>query len=112
MNQVLDEIEKTSSPPKTFSKLSFSFSIITICVMMYALSLIPTELAVKDFFAPISTELMYATYAIILSSLIGFIMAIISFVKNEPTTIIKWIGGILNTGIFIFYIGRVFFHIW
>jgi hypothetical protein len=110
MNQLIDEIEKMTVVKKTFSKLSFIISIVTVLLCCYAYRLILLEK--PDIFKPLSNEITYATYAGLLSTIVGFIVAIISFIRKEPSTIVKWIGGVLNIGIFVFYTGRVIFHLW
>jgi hypothetical protein len=110
MNQIIDEIEKMPVVKKTFSKLSFIISIVTVLLYCYVYRLILLEK--PDIFEPSSNKFTYAAYAGFLSTIVGFVMAIISFMRKEPSTIVKWIGGVLNIGIFVFYIGRVIFHMW
>jgi hypothetical protein len=102
MSQVIDEIEKISAPKKTFSKLSFIISIVTVLLYVSAYRLRLSE--ESDFFKPSSNEFIYAIFTELMSIIVGFIVAIISFIKKEPSTIIKWIGGVLNLGFFIFLI--------
>jgi hypothetical protein len=98
MSEILDTIEE-EMPNMVFSKLSFGMAIITSTLLSYFFSILPSEIKASElpFFHP---ALIWITS---LSAPIGFLFSIISFVKKEPSSIIKWIGGIINTLIFLLF---------
>lgn len=105
MNQILDENEQALVPKKTFSKLSFSTSIITVILMFYYMSQIPSEIKVSDMDKPFISPLF--AIAMLLSCALGFVFALISFVKKEPSNAIKWMGGVINIILFLVFIGSI-----
>ena len=94
MNQILDETEDVLIPKKTFSKLAFGTAINTGILLFYYFTKITSDIKVSDISKPIFTP----TFDIILSLslLLGLVFSIISFVKKEPSSAIKWIAAIIN----------------
>jgi hypothetical protein len=97
MNEILDSIEEEIRP-KTFSQLSFGTALITIGAFVYFNNLIPSNMKLSDGFPVVNPVLMWTVR---LNFLLGFIFTVISFVKKEPSSKVKWIGGIVNALVFV-----------
>ena len=97
MNEILDSIEEEIRP-KTFSKLSFGTAVITIGAFVYSNNLIPPNMKLSEGFPVVNPVLIWAMR---LNFLLGFIFTVISFVKKEPSSKVKWIGGIVNVLVFV-----------
>jgi hypothetical protein len=106
MNQLLDESENISILKKTFSKLSFATSIITAILMLYIMTKIPSEIKVNDIGKPFISPLF--AMLMLLFCALGFIFTILSFVKKEPTTLIKWVGTVINMILILVLIWSIF----
>jgi hypothetical protein len=90
MNQLLDETNEVLTPQKTFSKLAFGTAIFSAILVFYYISQIPSEMKASDIGKPIFAPMMS------ISCLLGFVFTVISFVKKEPSSIIKWIAALIN----------------
>jgi hypothetical protein len=97
MNNILDEIDNDTIRTKTFSKLSFGMALFMLILGAYFNSLIPENVAQEGF--PIVSPMLIWLGR--LSIPISFIFSVISFIKREPSSFIKWAGGIFNTLIVI-----------
>jgi RsiW-degrading membrane proteinase PrsW (M82 family) len=106
MNEILDKIEEEKIVKKTFSILSFGMTIVIFTLFLYFNSLIPTEIKASDGFKNRIPE-NHEELAIVvkLSCMLGFVFSILSFVKKEPSSLIKWIGAIINILIFLLIVG-------
>ena len=105
MNQLLDESENIPILKKTFSKLSLGTSIITAILMLYFMSEIPSETKVEDIGKPFVSTLFVGL--MLLFCVLGFIFTIISFAQKEPSTLIKWVGAVINTILFLIFVWSV-----
>ena len=112
MSEVLDEIEKIKDAKKIFSRISFGFAVIAIIFLIYAFTQIPSDMRVADIGKPLPQTFIYANFAAAWSVLFGTIMAIISFVRKEHESFLKWVSSIFNIVSFIFYVGRLILHLW
>jgi hypothetical protein len=98
MNEILDRIEEEIRP-KTFSKWSFGTALIIMGLYTYMSSLVPSEMQFNAGGFPMIPLVL--TWAFRLSCLLGFIFTILSFVKKEPSSMMKWIGAIVSGLIFL-----------
>ena len=94
INQILDETTEVLILKKTFSKWAFGTAIITTTLIVYYATQIPSEMKASDVGKPF-IPLEFASI-MLLSCLLGFVFTIISFVKKEPSSVIKWAGAIIN----------------
>jgi hypothetical protein len=97
MNEILDSIEEEIRP-KTFSQLSFGTALITICAFVYVNNLMPSDMKLSDGFPVVNPVLIWTMR---LNFLLGFVCTVISFIKKEPSSKVKWIGGIVNALVFV-----------
>ncbi len=105
MNEILDEIE-VKNKNKTYSRLSFINSLLNIGLISYHIAGIPRMVKASEGFPEPSKILITATLVFCLT---GILMTILSFVKKEPSTLIKWLGAILNSLLFLFIVALVVF---
>ena len=110
---LLDDIKLTIElihlmEKKTYSKLSFVFSLVSTVIVGYFLSLLPSKIGVNEFVPAPSPFIVVATT---LTSILGFLFTVLSFARQEPSSPIKWIGGSINTVIFLLIVGSVVFSI-
>lgn len=106
MNEILDEIE-VETAKKTFSNLSFGIGIFNIIVLFYFS--IPL---IKSFFNTTGIETtgglpripLIFKWTMNIFQILGYTFAVLSFVKKEPSSKMKWIGGVLNMLLFLFSI--------
>jgi hypothetical protein len=94
MNQILDETDKALTPQKTFSKWAFGTAITTAILMFYYLTKITSDIKVSEIDKPVITPIY--DILISLSCLLGLVFTVISFVKKEPSSVIKWIAAVIN----------------
>jgi hypothetical protein len=106
MHPILDEIDSKPNTQKTFSKLSFVAALVTILLTVYLFNLMPDKIVVGRGVPVIPFKLIFI---IQVTCLLGFVFAIISLVKKEPSSVFKWIGGIFNILLFLAAIGCVIF---
>ncbi|MEK7257947.1 MAG: hypothetical protein AAB316_24525 [Bacteroidota bacterium] len=106
MNPTLDEIESKPKLSKTFSKLSFAFAVVSLILIGYLFGQIPSQIKASDGLTqPPRILAVVANFLVI----IGIVMTVLSFSKKEPTTWMKWVGGILNSIFFVMVIGSIIF---
>ena len=106
MTQLLDEIEKPTVFKKTFSRLSFGFTLLTIALFIYIHKQSQLGLTFTEDGIPINPiAFRFSDYATFLANFVGFILAVISLLNKEPTTLLKWIGVIFNVGFFMLLVG-------
>jgi len=108
MSEILDHIEKKNQK-RTFSKASLIMSLITLGLFIYLGSLIPGVIKASEGSPLTLPTLIYMSGAILVSSVIGIVITIWSFVKKESNSWYKWLGGILNILFFLFLIVSVVF---
>lgn len=106
MNETLDEIQVENNQKK-FSRLSFALSILTLVMFVILFASFPKNLAVGEKVLIIPIFMIFLTSAFF--CVLGVILMIVSFVKKEPNTWFKWVGGVLNTVWFLIFIGTVIF---
>jgi hypothetical protein len=94
MNQLLDETNEVLTPQKTFSKLAFGTAIFSAILVFYYFSQIPSEMKASDIGKPFISPIFAPMMSI--SCLLGFVFTVISFIKKEPSSIIKWIAALIN----------------
>ncbi|MFM9948079.1 MAG: hypothetical protein ACKV1O_09090 [Saprospiraceae bacterium] len=104
MNQILDEIEGNRNPSNTFSKLSFGISIVTLALFGYLVGDMQSQIRVSEAIAVPSIILIVAIYVFPLG---GVAVAFLSFFRKEPSNWMKWVGGILNSLLFVLVIGLI-----
>ena len=102
MNNILDEIEEKTIKQKIFSKLSFGILCLTITLFLYLYVQIPSQIKASEGFPVIHPTLIWGLR---LSCILGFVAAVLSFVKKEPSSMLKWVGGIFNILIFLLFLG-------
>jgi hypothetical protein len=106
MNPILDDTQKPLIASTLFSKLSFATAIITAILMVYYMSQIPSEVKASDIGKPfIAQEFVLAQ---LLFCALGVIFTITSFVKKEPSNLIKWMGAIVNFLPVLIFIWSIF----
>ena len=101
MKTILDEIEEVKNEKKTYSRLSFINSVISIGLILF-FSLFPSDAFIK----PYPLELRFVLLFFLIS---GIIMAILSIAKKEPNNWMKWIGAILNIAFFMIVLGLIIY---
>jgi hypothetical protein len=106
MNSILDEVEKPFFPKKIYSRLAFAISIISVILILSFFSFKPATIKAKDGFPVVPKLLISAIY---LSCISGAIVTRMSLVQKDPSSILKWVGGILNTLIFLILLGSIIF---
>jgi hypothetical protein len=94
MDQILDETDKALTPQKTFSKWAFGTAIVTATLIIFYISQIPSEIKVSELNKPSISTMLGPIMSI--SCFLGFVFTIISFVKKEPSSVIKWIAAVIN----------------
>ncbi len=87
-----------------FSRLSFASSLISSVLVLFLLSRVPSHIGPDEF---IPTPPMLLVVCTSLSSLLGFLFALLSFIYQEPSSALKWIGGIVNTFLFVVLAGSI-----
>ena len=101
MEELLDVIdENENKPDKVFSRLSFVMAVFTTGLLLYFNHLIPTDVKTEGF-PVVSPAIIWLAR---LSGPLGFVFSVISFVKKEPRSVLKWIGASVNTIIFALYV--------
>ena len=109
MNQILNERESEKKLSIIFSKLSLVISIITLSLIVFMISLvskIPSTIKASEGIPKLNIIL---PVAIDFFCLLGLIITLISFVKNEKSNWYKWFGGILNIIFFVIIVGLILF---
>jgi hypothetical protein len=106
MNPLLDEVEKAKKPTKIFQRMALGTGILTIILIAALMSFIPSEMRPSDIGKPIFPIGLLA-FAL-LSCVGGFAFSLLSFIKKEPSTVVKWLGGFINITIFVLSIWSVF----
>ena len=91
-----------------YSKLSFTFSALTLILFILLVNSIPSTIKANEGF-PIIPKWLILTAAS--SCFLGFIFCIISLIRKERLKYLKVIGGVLNILLFLFLIGIIGFAI-
>ena len=105
MNEILDEIE-IKNKQKPFSIFSLIISIITLGLITYLITRIPGTVKVNEGIQEPPLIIVIATQ---IFCLMGIIVMGLSFLRKEPSTWFKWVGGILNIILFLIIIGSALF---
>lgn len=105
MNEILDFPEGQQKRSKLFSKLSLTLAVIALFLFGYLFSQISIKVN-SDFNFSISTMIAYLIFTITLG---GTIMTVLSFVRKEPSSWIKWVGVVLNFIMLVFIFGSIIF---
>lgn len=108
MSDILDEIEEKKTG-KIFSILSVIFALVTLGLFGYLTSQLsifsPTIRASEGIPAPpLATVRM--TH---LACLAGVVFAALSFIRKEPSSWYKWVGGVLNLLFFMLIVSLILF---
>jgi|GEM_PF-5271514 len=106
MIDILDNempVKKTQS--KLFSRLALFFAIVSVaicCIIFY--------LTLSSSLEGIGLTLMFQTALILrFTCLFGVICNVISFIRKEPRSVVKWLGAIINFLLLILVIGLIVF---
>ncbi len=105
MDDILDEIEVRNTK-KTFSILSLVNALSVIGLLGYFSTIFPTQIKASDYLIEPPVVLITAIQILCLT---GVLFTVLTFVKKEPNSLIKWLGTILNTFIFFFILGLIIF---
>lgn len=105
MKEILDEIE-VKNRQITFSRLSIVISFITLGLFIYLIASTPRTIKASESLLQPSIVIIATTQ---IFSLIGVTVTIISFVRKEPSTWFKWLGGFINTLLILIFVGSVIF---
>ncbi|MFT5261751.1 MAG: hypothetical protein ACI8YQ_000476 [Polaribacter sp.] len=105
MNEILDEIEFKNNQ-KIFSKLSLIASLLTLGLSTYLFSSTPRAIKAS---VSLSEPPIVIVTAIQILCLTGIVMMVLSFVKKEPSTWFKWVGGVLSILLFLLIVGSAIF---
>jgi len=108
MNEVIDEQAKNPNRSKTFSILSLVFSFVLLILYF----VVPHQFKVSGGLPSPPDYLIYLVYSVYICLVLGLISAILSFYRKEPSTWIKWIGGIFILTIWVVIISIVSYTIW
>lgn len=92
MSDILDEVERPTNTTQIFSKLSFGMALLLLAFGFYFNSIIPEDVLNEDL--PVVSPVLI--WLVRLSIPISFAFSVVSFVKKEPSTFIKWTGGSIN----------------
>ncbi len=106
--EILDEVRNRQNENKTYSILSFIFGLSTVFLIGYIFAQIPTKLTASERFSQPS---IYLINGMRISCILGITLAILSFTKKEPSSILKWAGATLNFLSFIGIFGSILFAI-
>lgn len=105
MDDVLEDI-KLKNTHKKYSKLSLFTAAVLLGLAIYIFVSIPQTLNAKQ---DIPTPPEFIIYIIHIFCLSGVILTILSFVFKEPPSWMKYIGGAINSLIFLIIWGSILF---
>jgi len=97
MKQILDAEDPIPVSSRTFSRLSFATALLTL----FLFSQINTYIQNRDAGGQDHIPPRYLAYAVFLLGIIGPIITLLSFVRKEPNTVLKWIGAFFNVTWFL-----------
>jgi hypothetical protein len=108
METLLDSQIPTARP-KIYTLLAFIISILTLSIFVYSILVSEGVIVIhKDWrwhYYSILTTIKYFSIA-------GMIFTVLSILKKEPVTLLKWISIILNIVLFILIFGLIAFALW
>lgn len=79
-----------------------------ITIFLLTLIVPPSPIKASELLIAQSKSFIYAIY---LSLIMGLIFSVLSFYKHENSRFVKYIGGLLNLILILFFIGSIVFAI-
>ncbi|MEO1261669.1 MAG: hypothetical protein AAFZ15_22895 [Bacteroidota bacterium] len=106
MGEILDDYVAPKKSSTIFSKISLALAILNSFLLIVFLLIVPEQVYVG---------MEFSSFVIILVrsfgffSLSGFVITMISILKKEKRTVVKWVGGTINILIFISLVSFVIY---
>lgn len=94
---------------KIYTLLSFVVSFITLSILIYSFLITNQAIIIHQNWKWLSRNVMAMVKYFAIA---GVIFTVLSFLKKEPNTPLKWIGAALNVIFFVLIFGLVAFALW